>query len=75
MIDLSKIPDFTYYQLVSLMGKAEAEAYILSVEYNYRAISSKILILQLKKFVKEKPVLLIIIILLIIIYFYLEYLA
>jgi hypothetical protein len=73
MIDSNKIPDYTYHQLVELMGKAEAEAFILKVEYSYRAISNKIFLLQINKFIKEKPILFILIILAILYCFYLEY--
>lgn len=55
MIDLDKIPKATYFQLVELMGKENAESFIKKKQYNFRAISNMIIYLQLKIFFKKKP--------------------
>lgn len=49
MFDYSRIPKNTYYELVELMGKADAENYIKSVQYDYRSVMVKILELHVKQ--------------------------
>jgi len=49
-LDHSKIPKHEYHELVNLIGKEEAEAYIVSVKYDFRAIKMKIFRLQFERF-------------------------
>ncbi|RQV94555.1 MAG: hypothetical protein EH224_10100 [Calditrichaeota bacterium] len=75
MIDLDKIPKDDYLQLVELMGKEDAEAFIEKKQYNYYDISLKILFLRLKKNIKKKPrlfLLIFLIILALVILYYLD---
>lgn len=75
MIDLDKIPENDYLQLVELMGKVDAEAFIEKKQYNYYDIALKILYLRLKRKIKKKPrlyLLIFLIILALVILYYLD---
>jgi len=75
MIDFEKIPISTYLELVELMGKENAEAFIKEELYNYRALTNKILYLRFVKKIKKRPWILVVVIILIvlsILYYYLD---
>jgi hypothetical protein len=49
-LDHSKIPEHEYHELVNLIGKEKAEAYIISVKYDFRAIKMKVFKLRFERF-------------------------
>ncbi|MEN8249773.1 MAG: hypothetical protein ABFS32_12640 [Bacteroidota bacterium] len=55
MIDKDKVPESTYRELVELMGKEKAEAYMEGELYNYQAIAYKIAVLRVRRFIRKRP--------------------
>jgi len=54
MIDYNKISKGIHEELTKLIGKSKAEKYINSVDYNYRLINNKILLIHLYRFIKKR---------------------
>jgi hypothetical protein len=75
MYDPTKIPESTYKEIVELMGREKAEAFIEGEFYNYQAVSSKILKLRFKRFIRSKPILFAILVLVAIAMIFLWYYA
>jgi len=50
LLNHSKIPDSEYLELVNLIGKEKADAFIIQVQYDFRAVKMKILKLQFEQF-------------------------
>ena len=56
-MDLKGIPEDDYKKLARHIGKAEAEELIKKYKYNYQAVAMKILRLEIRAFLKAKPLL------------------
>ena len=53
-MDLKSIPYSTYEKLALYLGNEKAYEYIKEKKYNYQAVITKILILDIKGFLKKK---------------------
>lgn len=56
-MDLKGIPEDDYKKLARHIGEAEAEELIKKYKYNYQAVVMKILRLEIRAFLKAKPLL------------------
>ena len=54
MVDFDKVPKSIYDDLVRLLGESKAEEYVKSVGYDFNSINTKILSIQLIRFVKKR---------------------
>ncbi|MDR2009128.1 MAG: hypothetical protein LBQ22_01430 [Bacteroidales bacterium] len=52
MLDNNRIPEKTYAELCELMGKEEADKFIIENKYNFQAIQTRILLLRLNSVTK-----------------------
>lgn len=55
-MDLRGIPEDDYKRLAYHLGEEEAKELIKKYKYNYQAVTMKILRLEIKAFLKAKPV-------------------
>lgn len=54
-MDLKGIPYSVYQKLAVYLGEKEAYEYIRKKRFNYQAIVTQILILDIKNYLKKKP--------------------
>ena len=66
MIDFDRIPKPIYDELVSLVGKEKAEAYIIKLNYNFSMINWGIRTFYIRRFRKKYQFQLLIVLILII---------
>ncbi len=55
MDDLKGIPEKDFEKLSNYLGREKALEYIKKEKYNYQAVSTKLLLLNLKDYAKQKP--------------------
>ncbi len=55
MANLNGIQKKDFEKLAEYLGKEKALEYIRNKEYNYRAVSTKLLLLDLNDYIKRKP--------------------
>ena len=56
MNDLNGIPEKDFEKLSKYLGNEKALEYIKKEKYNYQAVSTKLLLLNLKEYSKRKPI-------------------
>lgn len=57
MGDLNGIPEKDIEKLSKYLGREKALEYVKKVKYNYQAVSTKLLLLNLREYAKREPVL------------------
>lgn len=55
MDDLKGIPEKDFEKLSKYLGREKALEYIKKEKYNYQAVLTKLLLLNLKDYAKQKP--------------------
>lgn len=56
MDDLNGIPEKDFEELSKYLGREKALEYIKKEKYNYRAVAAKLLLLNLRNYAKQKPI-------------------
>ncbi len=56
MDELNGIPEKDFEELSKYLGREKALEYIKKEKYNYRAVATKLLLLNLRNYAKQKPV-------------------
>jgi hypothetical protein len=72
-MDLKGIPYHIYKELADRLGGQKAYEYIKSKRFNYQAVVTQILILDIKNYLKKKPLIFTILLILLIVTFIVIY--